>query len=182
LKRNLSQLRNEGGEPDTRNWRGFVEEYIDSLHQFFKSLRAIIKRASKHVRYFRLFNILGPAATLYPLITKLEVLGLLDTKLTGKKYEQYTFLDLIELIDVRVYKTKGTDPRADISRFACQVNSSWSAKRVQDWLANYNQSKMPKETFQSYLKAMYMETERCLTFLLISVNIFRREDMPSMSL
>jgi len=153
LKRNLTQLRNDGRKSNFTNLGVFIEEYIESLHQFFKALKVIIKRASKHADYFRLFNLLGLSATLYPLITKLETLGILDKKLTGKKFEQFTFLDLIELIDVRVYKTKGTDPRADISRIACQLDSSWTPKQIQDWLLSYNQSKMPKETFQSYLKA-----------------------------
>lgn len=99
-----------------------------------------------------MFTILGLSATLYPLITKIETLGFLDKKLPSKKYHPCTFLDLIELIDVRVYKTKGTDPRADVSRVACQIDSSWTQQQVQDWLLNYNRSKMPKESFQLYLK------------------------------
>ena len=153
LKRNLTQLRNDGRNSDFTKLKAFIEEYIESILQFFKALKAIINKATKNADYFRLFNILGLSATLYPLITKLETLGVLDSKLTGSKFEKFTFLDLIELIDVRVYKTKGTDPKADISRIAYQLDSSWTQKQIQEELIRYNQSKMSKETFQLYLKS-----------------------------
>ena len=51
------------------------------------------------------------------------MLGILDKPLpldvpTSLNQDQ-TFLDLLEIIDVRVYKTRGTStPRAQVSRFA----------------------------------------------------------------
>ena len=58
-----------------------------------------------------MFSILNLSATLYPLIIKLQNLNLLNSKLVGEGRTNYTFFDLVELIDVRVYKTRGTDPR-----------------------------------------------------------------------
>lgn len=151
LKRNLTQLRNDGRKLGFKNLEKFINDYIESLHCFFAALQTIIQRASKEASYFRLFNILGLSATLYPLITKLEIHRLLEKKLPAKQYSHYTFFDLIELIDVRVYKTKGTDPRAEISRFACQLKSC-TPRDVQGWLIWYNQTKMSKEDFQYYLR------------------------------
>jgi len=44
------------------------------------------------------------------------MLGLLETNLTGENRTEFNFFDLVELIEVRIYKTRGTDPKADISR------------------------------------------------------------------
>jgi hypothetical protein len=153
LKARLSQFRNDGRKSTFADLQFFIDTYINSLHQFFLALRKIVTRATKKAKYFRLFNILGLSATLYPLITKLEMLGFLESKLEGKDFAKYTFIDLIELIDVRVYKTKGTDPKAEISRFAYQLDDSWKIKDIQDWLLEYNKSKMPKESFLSFLRA-----------------------------
>lgn len=153
LKVKLAEFRNHGRKGSSfTKLETFIESYTNSLHAFFSALRKIIRRVSKDTNYYRIFNILGLSATLYPLITKLEMLGYLERKLLGKGFDRYTFLDLIELIDVRIYKTKGTDPRAEISRFAYQMNSSLSVKDIQDWLIWYNQSKMPRETFLSFLR------------------------------
>ncbi len=152
LKRNLGQLRSDGRKSNFKKLENFIQSYVESLHGFFRAMSVLIKKASEKAEYFRLFSVLGLSATLYPLVAKLEMLGLLDKKLPGKSYNESTFLDLMELIDVRVYKTKGTDPRAEISRVSCQINSSWTQQQIRDWLIGYNRSKMPKESFQLYLK------------------------------
>lgn len=153
LKAYLSQYRNDGRKSDFKKLLTFIDTYVNSLHQFFLALRSIITLATRKAKYFRLFNILGLSATLYPLITKLEMLGHLDSRLEGSDLSKYSFLDLIEMIDVRVYKTKGTDPKAEVSRFAYQLDETWKIKDIQDWLLDYNKSRMPKESFLSFMRA-----------------------------
>lgn len=149
LKRKLVELRSE---IDGRTkMEGLISSYAESLHQFFTSYKNIITRVSKNSRYYRLFVILGLSTYLYPLIVKLDMLGKLDQKLPGKEFAKYTFLDLIELVDVRVYKTKGTDPRADVSRFAYSVDRSWTDEGIRDWLLDYNRDWMPRGTFEAFL-------------------------------
>lgn len=149
LKRKLVELRSE---IDGRTkMESVISSYAESLHQFFTSYKNIITRVSKNSRYYRLFVILGLSTYLYPLIVKLDMLGKLDQKLPGKEFAKYTFLDLIELIDVRVYKTKGTDPRADISRFAYSVDKSWTDEGIRDWLLEYNRDWMHRGTFEAFL-------------------------------
>jgi hypothetical protein len=100
----------------------------------------------------------------------------LEEPLIGNMFDQYTFLDLIELIDVRVYKTKGTDPRADISRFAYQLNSSWSVQQIQNWLLWYNRYRMSRETFLSYLRGdIYGNRALPLIFIDYSEYLRKRE-------
>ena len=40
--------------------------------------------------------------------------------------------DLVEIIDVRVYKTRGTDPKADIVKFVGSINNK-SNIEIQNW-------------------------------------------------
>lgn len=150
LKKNLMLLRNEGN--GRKRMEDFISSYVESLLQYFVSLKNILVRASRNFKYYRLFVILGPSTYLYPLIVKLEMLGKLSQKLPGREYARYTFLDLVELIDVRIYKTKGTEPRADISRFAYRLNEDLTDEELSDWLLDYNRSWMPRGTFEAFLQ------------------------------
>lgn len=150
LKKSLMILRNDGDR--RKRIEDFISSYAESLLQYFISLKNILVKVSKNSKYYRLFVILGPSTYLYPLIVKLEMLGKLSQKLPGREFARYTFLDLIELIDVRVYKTRGTDPRADISRFAYQLDENWTDEDLRDWLLDYNRSWMPRGTFEAFLQ------------------------------
>lgn len=149
LKRNLSDLRNERGSHE--KIERFISAYSESLFNYFTSFKDILAKVSRNARYYRFFVTLGPSTYLYPLIVKLQMLGKLDQKLPGKEYAKYTFLELLEHIDVRVYKTKGTDPRADITRFACELNEKMTDEEIRDWLLDYNRYWMPKGTFEALL-------------------------------
>ena len=61
------------------------------------------------------FSKLGISAFLYPLIIRLESLGILEKQINQSLL---TFFDLIEIADLRVYKVRGTDPARDISYLA----------------------------------------------------------------
>jgi len=150
LKIHLMNLRNE----DDRRTKieDFISSYTESLLQYFLSFKNIVVKVSRNAKYYRIFVILGPSTYLYPLIVKLAILGKLDQKLPGKEYPKYTYMDLIELIDVRIYKTKGTDPRADISRVACNLDEDWTDEEIRDWLLDYNRDWMPKGTFEVFIR------------------------------
>ena len=149
LKKNLIDLRNEGDE--RTKMEDFISSHAESLLQYFTSLKNIMVKAAKNSKHYRFFVILGPSTYLYPLIVKLDMLGKLDQRLPGREFAKYTFLDLIELIDVRVYKTKGTDPRADISRFAYELDENWTDEELRDWLLDYTKKWMPRGTFETFL-------------------------------
>lgn len=167
LKNSLSKLRNEGrGNNDFDDMENFINDYTGGLYDFFYSLREILKRTLEREKYCKIFTILGPSATLYPLLVKLEMLGKLDTGLPKKALRDYTFLDLLEIIDVRIYKTRGTDPRAEISRFTTELDETWSDERLLDWLLWYNQRWMPKEEFLTKLNG-HIYGNRALAHMLV---------------
>jgi len=166
LKRELSTYRKSDKKNGYEKIELFITDYIESLLLFFISMNSLIKRSNTDEKYFKIFSILNLSATLYPLIIKLEVLGKLEDNLPTQEYSDYTFFDLVELIDVRIYKTRGTDPRADISRFVFSLNNGLSNKEIEEWLLNYNKSWMSKSEFQTYLNG-YIYRNRALPHIFI---------------
>ncbi|WP_044634132.1 DUF262 domain-containing protein [Neotamlana sedimentorum] len=166
LKKRLNSYRKVGKKVGYQKVEDFITDYMESLQLFFQSLNTLIKRADKKKQYFKLFSILNLSATLYPLIVKLEMLGKLENKLPNANYKKFTFLDLIELIDVRIYKTRGTDPRADISRFACRLNQHSKDEDIQNWLLWYNKHWMNKPSFMNYLNG-YIYGNRALPHIFV---------------
>ncbi|MFA5032882.1 MAG: DUF262 domain-containing HNH endonuclease family protein [bacterium] len=151
LKSKLAEYRRDDKVNEYRNMETFINDYVKSLYTFFKSLKDLLERTKNIEKYYKILSILGISATLYPLIVKLETLGILEKNLSGKEYSQYTFLDLLEIIDVRVYKIPKSDPRADISRFAYMINDELKEDKIQDWLLSYNKQWTSKERFLTYL-------------------------------
>jgi len=147
LKNQLTKHRTDGNYTEIEN---FINSYITSLKEFFQNCNNVIERAKTEPKYFKLFVVLNLSATLYPLIIKLEKLKLLDQGLSVKGRERFNFFDLVELIEVRVYKTRGTDPKADISRLVFDIDNK-KADDIENSLVWFNNRWMPKEEFQSNL-------------------------------
>jgi uncharacterized protein with ParB-like and HNH nuclease domain len=150
LKNKLTNYRNTGKDNNYEEIEFFINSYSESLKFFFDNCKKVITKAKTDTKYFKLFVILNLSATLYPLIIKLEMLSLLDKQLVNDEYDKFTFCDLVELIEVRVYKTRATDPKADISRLVYNIDNK-SAIDIQYWLIWFNGRWMPKEEFQSHL-------------------------------
>ncbi|HBF88826.1 MAG TPA: DUF262 domain-containing protein [Bacteroidales bacterium] len=154
LKTRLTNLRNEAnGSKDYSKIHDFIKTYISDLKEYFLATRRIIERAKTEPKYYKIFSILNLSATLYPLITKLEMINKLNVNLPSDKNASFTFLDLIEIIDVRIYKTRGTDPKADISGFAYRLNKQFRTEDIENWLLWFNQRWMSKDEFQSNLSS-----------------------------
>lgn len=148
LKNKLTNFRNTSTTENYLEIEDFINSYTESLKSFFENCKNVIERAKTEPKYFKLFVVLNLSATLYPLIVKLESLKLLDKNLETKNYEKFTFYDLIELIEVRVYKTRATDPKADISRLVFDIDKKRPID-IQNWLLWFNGRWMSKEEFQS---------------------------------
>lgn len=111
LKSTLKPLRG-----DNEKLEKFIRGYVADLSLFFESFVRILRRVPQIKRYYKLFSILGLSARLYPLVIRLETRSLLTHEVRHPTIS--TMLDLIEVADVRVYKVRGTDPRADMSYLA----------------------------------------------------------------
>ena len=148
IKQRLAEIRKKTDFKE--ELANFINQYIDSLKSFFTNLNDIITKVGIETKYYKLFVILNFSATLYPLIVKLQEKGILEKDLIGQKYIGKKFFDLVELIDVRVYKTRGTDPKADIVKFVSSINGK-SDIDIQNWLLWFNTRWMSKEQFNASL-------------------------------
>ncbi len=137
LKKSCDHLKN-----NPTKLKDFVNEFLESFDRFSRAFQDIINRTQSNCQYKKLFGFLGLNVRLYPLIISLECEGILNQKM----------LDIIESVDVRVYKIRGTDPRADlyrdtISRIKMNPNVTQIYNGIRDFM-NYF---MPDDTFRSFL-------------------------------
>jgi len=166
LKNQLTGFRVAPHNGSHEKMEAFILTYITSLKAFFRSCREVIEHAKLDPEYFKLFVILNLSATLYPVIIKLGQLNLLERPLTGIGREGIRFLNLIELIEVRVYKTRATDPKADIAKLVHKIEEK-SPGEIENWLIWFNNRWMPKEEFQSNLSGS-IYGNRALNHIFIS--------------
>ncbi|OGG94680.1 MAG: hypothetical protein A2527_05615 [Candidatus Lambdaproteobacteria bacterium RIFOXYD2_FULL_50_16] len=124
----------------------FVAEYTEGLLLFFESLDQIMEKVDKSPDYYKLFSILGLSATLYPLVIKLQLYELLSSNVGGK-----SLINFVEMIDVRVYKIRGTDPRAELMRFTGKINEDYSAVQVANFLTRFASNWMSDASLKANL-------------------------------
>ncbi len=98
LKNRCEELKDKPDELKT-----FMESYLNDFESFAVSYSNLIKEIENHEIYQKPFRFLEFTATLYPLIVRLYMQGKLDK-----------VLELLEAVEVRVYKLRGTNPIADM--------------------------------------------------------------------
>lgn len=94
----------------------FIKDYVTDLRAFFEALQRLVARVGTDARYFKLLSTLNLSAALYPLLVRLEMRGWLDMDVPHNP--GLTFRGLVETIDVRVYKLRGSTAERDIARTA----------------------------------------------------------------
>lgn len=147
LKVTLKPLRS-----DQDALRKFIKDYVSDLSLFYKSFLQIIHKVEAEEKYYKLFSVLGISATLYPLIIRLQTRDLLENKLS--RNPQKSFVDLIEIADVRVYKVRGTNPRADMSYLAKDAKTL-SAHTIEGKLVEFLFHFMDNAEFERRLASNY---------------------------
>lgn len=167
LKNELKSLRKH--ENASVELESFISKYVESLLRFFISLNEVIQKTETDKKYFKVFSILGLSPTLYPLITVLNSQKRLESKLSMESDNQYSFLDLIEIIDVRVYKIRGTDPKADMAKFVYRYNNKQlTDDQIEEELRWFNGRWMNESEFKNnLLGSIYKRSRAVLPFILL---------------
>jgi hypothetical protein len=107
---------------------GFLHDFISDLGRFTAAFQMIVSRVSDDIRYRKLFSFLGINARVYPLVVALEAEGVLNLEL----------LHIAECVDVKIYKVRGTDPRADLYRDTiCQIKINPDVSRIGQSIGNF---------------------------------------------
>lgn len=102
----------------------FIREYIEDFSEFSQSYSKLVLSIKNNDKYIEAFQFLEFSATLYPLIVILFQQNKLDK-----------LLDILISVELRVYKFKGTNPRADIP-YLCNeiVCADWTIEEIEEWL------------------------------------------------
>ncbi len=126
----------------------FINDYVDDLSQFAQAFEGLITGAEKNSRLYKVFIVLGLSARLYPLVIRLFQRDLLFH--ATAQNNGIDLLHCIEVCDVRIYKTRGTDPAKDIGSISHGSQKSCSndiAQRINEFTKRF----MPDSIFQNSL-------------------------------
>jgi hypothetical protein len=149
---------------DVQGLRRHIDDYSGDLANFFEALAVLFHRAQMEPRYYKLLVSLPLSASLYPLTVRLALRGLLDLPLPGTTGK--TFLDAIETVDLRVYKTRATEPKKDVfelARDASSVSAEVISTRLRDFATNF----MWDEEFRRLLSGNVYEFNEGAGFVLL---------------
>jgi len=108
LKPTLKKLHN-----DQTRLAAFIENYAEDLAGFFGAFRFLLEATRKDKALYLLFVTGDLAATLYPLTIRLAMRDALRHQPSSAGGR--SLLQLLEITDLRVFKIRGTNPRADIA-------------------------------------------------------------------
>lgn len=108
LKGSLKSLNQAGVEANEREQLSrFIEDYVVDLADFCEAFRDLVIACADDSRVYKLLVVLGLSVRLYPLTIRAFQRGILFDEVPGSTV---SLLECIEIADLRVYKTRGTDP------------------------------------------------------------------------
>jgi len=136
LKLRLDELKDDG-----KVLTEFIEDYLTDFQNFAKSYTDLITETRTTEEYKKPFLYLEFSGTLYPVLVRL--------------YMQNKLLPLIpilESIEVRVYKLRGTNPIADIYWLSSELNSQdLPIEVIKDRLIEFGDRFVNDHVFKNYL-------------------------------
>ena len=127
--------------------RGFIKDYIQDLSSFCNAFQRVISAAETNPRLYKCLVVLGVSATLYPLLIRLHQRDMLFEKPPDSETD---LLQCLETCDVRVYKTRGTDPAKDIGELSHKSRQA-SAEKISKDLRSFTKWFMSDGYFQTLL-------------------------------
>ena len=133
LKPSLKTLRNQ-----PEHLARFIRNYVADLSKFFLALRQLLEGARNIEALFQTFVVLDLSAFLYPLTIRLQTRDMLTSALPG--VNGHSFLSMIETVDMRIYKLRGTDPARDIleiSHSAEHLSATEIANRLRSFVHDF---------------------------------------------
>jgi len=137
LKTSCKHLRKN--QQDLEN---FIKEFLESMNKFIKAFKEKIEQIKTNCRFKKLFSFLGLNTRVYPLLISLKVENLLSKQM----------VELIETLDLRVYKVRGTDPRARLYKeVISQIKINSNFTQIENGIKSFINEFMPDPLFQHYL-------------------------------
>lgn len=136
LKTKCEELKEKPNELST-----FISEYVSDFENFAVAYSQLVKDIEIKTTYQKPFRYLEFTATLYPLLVRLYIQNKLDD-----------LLPLLEAIEVRVYKLRGTNPIADVYWLSSEIaESNLTVDEIRTRLVNFSEKFMNNHVFRTYL-------------------------------
>lgn len=131
---------------DPAKLRAFIDDYVTNLSAFSTAFAELVGETKDNERFYKLFVVLGLSARLYPLAVRLYQRNLLFSATV----QSADLLGCLEVCDVRVYKTRGTDPAKDVGELS-HVSRTASVGEIECRLRSFVEAFMPDGLFQANL-------------------------------
>nr|WP_315848149.1 DUF262 domain-containing HNH endonuclease family protein [uncultured Rhodoferax sp.] len=142
LKPALTALRG-----DKAGLEAFIRSYTDDLTAFFSALEQLVAQTRTDPEAYLLWVVQDLSATLYPLIIRLHLKG---WTAASSSRDTRSLAELLALVDLRVFKLRGTNPQADIFRITRELTSS-TVESVAQALLSFCERFMPDPLMKSRL-------------------------------
>jgi hypothetical protein len=160
LKEKLSAF---GKNRDSDGITKLIKAYAEHLTTFFRYLRSLVKRAEEDERLYKLFSVLGLSANLYPLLVAADIKNLLYRPLSTDG--NYLLLDILEGLDIKVYKTLGSWAAKWMAGIAYETMNG--ELNLEKELMNYSRHYCDESYFKKCLRK-YAYHNRALVHILIA--------------
>lgn len=119
----------------------FMNDYMNDFEKFAVGYSNLVKDIEAKVIYHKPFRFLEFTATLYPLLVRLYIQNKLDD-----------LLDILEAIEVRVYKLRGTNPIADVYWLSSYVaEKEPTVDEIRTHLSNFSEKFVNNHVLGTYL-------------------------------
>lgn len=173
LKRTLKKLRN-----DPAKLKALIEDYVTDLSGFFSTLKTLIEKTREDKGLYLLLVVGDLAATLYPLTIRLAMGDSLRKPIPSAG--DRTLLQMIEIVDLRVFKLRGTNPKADILFLTRQATEK-TGPEIADSLRWFVNKFMDDGLFEWRLSKEQLYNNPGLVRILCGVEEKRRNSELSMT-
>lgn len=121
--------------------RAFIVEYLSDFGNFAVSYSNLVKEIETKPIYQKPFRYLEFTATLYPTLVRLYIQNKLDD-----------LLPVLEAIEVRVYKLRGTNPVADMYWLSSHISEKdLSISDIRNHLINFSEKFVNNHVLETYL-------------------------------
>ncbi|MBE8182653.1 MAG: DUF262 domain-containing protein [Candidatus Portiera sp.] len=121
IKRGCESNRNKPEE-----LKKFISGYVSDFTDFVTSYSKLLGGIKSNPEYDKVFRCLEFSGTLYPLIIRLYMLGKLEK-----------FIPILEAIEIRIYKLRGTNPKADIHELSSAVSGGMELNEINKLLVDF---------------------------------------------
>ncbi|WP_300978711.1 DUF262 domain-containing HNH endonuclease family protein [Flavobacterium sp.] len=120
----------------------FIADYLEDFEKFAVSYSNLVQEVETKVIYQKTFRYLEFTATLYPLLVRLYMQGKLDD-----------LLPILETIEVRVYKLRGTNPIADMYWLSSHISEyNLTVEEIKGHLVSFSEKFVNNHVFRTYLE------------------------------